>query len=894
MALLGQLAVSIIGDTSGYSDGLNKAQRETIKFTKGIESMGRDIAKVGYGFQDLGQSLTNKITKPALVATTAAVGLVSALGFKRLVGMDNAQAKLKGLGVEGKQLDVVMTNVKTAVQGTTHTMADGADVAAGALAAGVKEGAELERYIKLVGDAATGSNRPMGEMAMIFNRVQGSGKLMTQELNMIEIGMPGFAQAMANNLADGSLEAFRDMVTNGEVGTEEFLNVMEGFAGGMSEAYAETWSGLKDNILSNIGIIGEALLEGLFEDGKKGMANFLDFLRNSESLKQWATDTGESIRSTIQSVVEKISELKSKWDDLSAPMQDIIKKIALFSGIGAVAIGPILLTLGKLIVFVGNAVTKFGAITAAVTRLGGVFGILTGPIGITIGIITALIGVGVLLYKNWDTIKDKAQTVFTSFSPLLDVVKGAFQSLLDSVGPITESLKGLWESLLPILEKLGLIIAAIVVPAFGILVSVFSAVIAAIGPFVTAIINVIDVILNVFNALIALLMGDFTGALEFWKQASESTVEFVKNLWETVINFFSTLVESIIEFFHNLYMTLVGNSIIPDMVEAIVEWFKNLFDWLIDIVANIVEGVIEFFTNLSDKSTEIFEAFSTFIVAIWSYIEKTFENALSFIVALVTGDFEGMKNAMQNQMENARNLLSNIWDLIKVLIGKKASEILSNVTSKFIEIKNNIQNKITEAKDQVVSKFTDMVSNVKSKSSEIVSTAKSKFDEAKQKIIKPIEEAKTKISNIVDDIKGFFTNMKLKLPKIEVPKLPKFSLKGSFSLKPPSVPKIGVNWNAMGGIFKRPTIFNTANAGLQGVGEAGAEAIIPLNTKTLSSIGEAIAKTMKDNTQSVRNENNITIHATIREEQDIDRLVRILDEKLSELGNRRNHAFGRR
>ncbi|MEJ7386038.1 hypothetical protein WL512_11940, partial [Staphylococcus epidermidis] len=80
------------------------------------------------------------------------------------------------------------------------TMAEGTDVAAGALAAGVKQGKELEKYIKLVGDAAVGSNRPVSEMAMIFNRVQGQGKLMTQELNMIEEGMPGFSNAMAKHL----------------------------------------------------------------------------------------------------------------------------------------------------------------------------------------------------------------------------------------------------------------------------------------------------------------------------------------------------------------------------------------------------------------------------------------------------------------------------------------------------------------------------------------------------------------------------------------------------------------------------------------------------------------------------------------------------------------------
>ena len=67
-------------------------------------------------------------------------------------------------------------------------------------------------------------------------------------------------------------------------------------------------------------------------------------------------------------------------------------------------------------------------------------------------------------------------------------------------------------------------------------------------------------------------------------------------------------------------------------------------------------------------------------------------------------------------------------------------------------------------------------------------------------------------------------NIKLEFPKI---KLPKFKLEGKFSLNPPSVPNLSVQWNKMGGIFKRPTIFATPN-GYQGVGEAGAEAIIPI------------------------------------------------------------------
>lgn len=71
-------------------------------------------------------------------------------------------------------------------------------------------------------------------------------------------------------------------------------------------------------------------------------------------------------------------------------------------------------------------------------------------------------------------------------------------------------------------------------------------------------------------------------------------------------------------------------------------------------------------------------------------------------------------------------------------------------------------------------------------------------------------------------------------------KLPKISIKGKFSIIPPSVPKLDVKWNAEGAIFNKPTIFGT-NLGYQGVGEAGAEAIAPIDT-LLGYVKQSVAE----------------------------------------------------
>ncbi len=85
-------------------------------------------------------------------------------------------------------------------------------------------------------------------------------------------------------------------------------------------------------------------------------------------------------------------------------------------------------------------------------------------------------------------------------------------------------------------------------------------------------------------------------------------------------------------------------------------------------------------------------------------------------------------------------------------------------------------------------------------------------------------------SAAVNAIKSAFENMTITIPK---PKIPNINV--STNTVPygnggsVSVPKFSVAWNALGGIFDRPTILNTSS-GMQGVGEAGPEAILPLDT----------------------------------------------------------------
>ena len=91
----------------------------------------------------------------------------------------------------------------------------------------------------------------------------------------------------------------------------------------------------------------------------------------------------------------------------------------------------------------------------------------------------------------------------------------------------------------------------------------------------------------------------------------------------------------------------------------------------------------------------------------------------------------------------------------------------------------------------------------------------------RDRFLQPINTMKSKVQGVINKIKGFFP---IKVGKLlSGLKLPHFSISGSFSLNPPSIPKVSVSWYAQGGIVTQPAIFG--NIGMGDVREA----IVPLD-----------------------------------------------------------------
>ncbi|KHD85687.1 hypothetical protein NG54_07960 [Heyndrickxia ginsengihumi] len=160
-------------------------------------------------------------------------------------------------------------------------------------------------------------------------------------------------------------------------------------------------------------------------------------------------------------------------------------------------------------------------------------------------------------------------------------------------------------------------------------------------------------------------------------------------------------------------------------------------------------------------------------------------------------------------------------------------------------------------------------------------------------MVSPVNAAKNTISGIISKIKGFFSGLHLHLPKISMPPLPHFHLTGHFSLKPPSVPHLSVDWYKNGGFFDQASII--------GIGEAGPEAALPLTGKRMNPFADAVANRMLSTLpqmaesrlgHSVTNNNQIIMYNTVRDDKDIDRIAEKIDVIIGNTGQRAKAAWG--
>ena len=218
----------------------------------------------------------------------------------------------------------------------------------------------------------------------------------------------------------------------------------------------------------------------------------------------------------------------------------------------------------------------------------------------------------------------------------------------------------------------------------------------------------------------------------------------------------------------------------------------------------------------------------------WDQIKEAVKKAIDFII---------------NKAKEMTEKVSNWFTQMKEKMSQKVQEAKDKVVNKFNEIKEGISDKIQAAKTKVLDIFNNIKSGITDKINAMKTSVASTMEKVKSALLKPVEKGRDLIKGIVDKIKGFF-NFTISFPHI---KLPHFTISPSGwsigDLLEGSIPSLGISWYAKGGVFDKPTLFGYGNGLLGGLGENGAEAVVPLekNTQWLTRMADILASRMGTN-----------------------------------------------
>ena len=241
-------------------------------------------------------------------------------------------------------------------------------------------------------------------------------------------------------------------------------------------------------------------------------------------------------------------------------------------------------------------------------------------------------------------------------------------------------------------------------------------------------------------------------------------------------------------------LPIVGVVAAISAVIAIIVLCIKHWDEIKAVVIKVTNSIAETVEKGVNAVKGFFEKIINFVKENWQGLLLLIVNPFAGAFKLAYDNCEGFRNKVDGFIEKVKSIIQSGFNIIK----------------------EKIINPIKEASNSVKDIFNNIVSTISNK----------------------MNNARDKVKTVIDKIKGFF-NFTWSLPKLKMPHL---KITGEFSISPPSVPKFSVDWYARGGVFDKPTLF-TSGGRLGGLGEAGAEAIVPLenNTEWLDKIADRLS-----------------------------------------------------
>ncbi|MBG9713140.1 phage tail tape measure protein [Bacillus cereus] len=619
-----------------------------------------------------------------------------------------------------------------------------------------------------------------------------------------------------------------------------------------------------------------------------------------ESLGQQFQKALRETQAALEPLGKKFAELAK---DILPPIVDGVKAVMDWFSKLSEADQTLLIVMGAL----SAAFIILTPIVAALAVSFGALNLAFLPVIATVAAVSLVITGIIMLIKNWGAITDWlsekwsefkdwfgelwdsiVQTCEDAWSSTVDYFSGAWSDFLNMANeffePIGQFFADLWTGISDTASEIWTGITDYFSESWSSFIELADSILSPLGEF--------------FSGLWTGIVETATSIWDQLKTAWQETWDTILTVLDPIISAVSTVLEAgwlLIQAGAQIAWAAISQYIIQPIQEAydwisaqigeLVTWLSTQWE-LIKAAAQVAWGLFKQYITQPvqeawDWVKEQIGALVSWLNSQWETVKSYTSAAWNLVKQYVIQPVQELWNATKEKLNDLANWILGNW-----------AKIQSYTLTAWNLVYKYIIDPVISAYNSAKEKFNDMYNTAREKFDSVKNAAQEKFDAAKRFIVDPIKDAVDKVKGFIDKIKGFFSDLQLKIPKPEMPKMPHFSLQTSTKNilgKDITFPSgIDVQWRAKGGIFTRPTIFGMSNGQLQGAGEAGREAVLPLNKKTLGEIGEGIAATMSTEPTVI----NI-YNPSVRDDRDIDRMVGKIDDALAQKGRNSKIGIGR-
>ena len=543
-----------------------------------------------------------------------------------------------------------------------------------------------------------------------------------------------------------------------------------------------------DNLRAKIGGASGAA-EKMAEVQQDNLQGQLTILKSQ--LEELAISFGELLMPKIREVVGKIQDFVDKLNNMDEGQKQAIIRI----GLVVAAAGPLLVALGKMIIFTGQVSTQIGNMVEWYTKAGGASGILakaqtglssafsflTSPIGIVIGVIAVLVAAFINLWRTnedfrnaiiaiWERIKGAFQEFVGGIQERLSALGINFQSVTQAIGAIWD---GFCNLLAPVFEAAFGIVATVLETAFGIITGLLDVFIGLFtGNWTQAWTGVQEIfgaiwegIKGVFSGVLAALQGVADVFLGWfgtsWTELWTNVQGFFEGVWNGISTFFTTIwttISTTVTTFCTTVWTTISTifTTVAETVSTIWEGIKNVIQVAIMFIVELISAAFQLITV---PFRFIWENCKETITAAWEAIKTTVSTALNFVKDnIITPVMTAIKTVIDTAWNGIKTVITTVMNAIKTVITTVWNAVKTATSTVWNAIKTAVTTAVNAIKTAVTPIFNAIKTTITSVWNGVKSATTSAWNAIKSGVTSAVNAVKSKVQSVMNSIKSVMSS----------------------------------------------------------------------------------------------------------------------------------------